>query len=42
VIDVREYARYLLCEGSATEKRELLANLRNRMIYKDRALTLAV
>ena len=38
--DIRNYAKYILKEGSTTEKRELLANLRSRIIYKDKALTL--
>lgn len=39
-INVRKYAKYLLKEGSLTEKRELLANLRSRLIYKDKKITL--
>lgn len=39
-IDVRGYAKYLLREGSTTEKRELLANLRSRLICKNKTLTL--
>ncbi|MGC9968437.1 MAG: recombinase family protein [Minisyncoccia bacterium] len=39
--DIRKYAKYLLREGSATEKRELLSNLRSRLIYKNKELTLA-
>ncbi len=35
-VDIREYAKYLLREGSTTEKRELLANLRSRLIYQNR------
>jgi len=38
--DIRKYAKHLLREGSPTEKRELLANLRSRMIYKNKELTL--
>jgi DNA invertase Pin-like site-specific DNA recombinase len=38
--DMRSYAVYLLTEGSATEKRELLGNLKSRLILKDKALTL--
>jgi site-specific DNA recombinase len=38
--DIRNYAKYILKEGSVTEKRELLANLRSRIIYKDKVLTL--
>lgn len=33
-IDVRTYAKYLLREGSITEKRELLALLQSKLIYK--------
>ena len=38
--DIRNYAKYILKEGSVNEKRELLANLRSRIIYKDKTLTL--
>ncbi len=38
--DIRNYAKYLLKEGSTSEKRELLGNLRTRIIYKDKMLTL--
>ena len=38
--DIRNYAKYILKEGTVTEKRELLANLRSRIIYKDKTLTL--
>ncbi len=38
--DVRNYAKYLLKEGSIIEKRELLGNLRSRIMYKDKVLTL--
>lgn len=40
--DIRNYAKYLLKEGSVSEKRELLGNLRSRIIYKDKKLTLVV
>ncbi len=39
-VNIRIYAKYLLKEGSVTEKRELLSNLRSRLIYKDKTLTL--
>jgi DNA invertase Pin-like site-specific DNA recombinase len=39
-VNTREYAKYLLKEGSVSEKRELLANLRSRLSYKDKKLTL--
>jgi hypothetical protein len=38
--DIRNYAKYILKEGAVTEKRELLANLRSRIVYKDKVLTL--
>jgi DNA invertase Pin-like site-specific DNA recombinase len=38
--DIRNYAKYILKEGVTMEKRELLANLRSRIIYKDKTLTL--
>lgn len=38
--DIRNYAKYILKEGSVSEKRELLGNLRSRIIYKDKALAL--
>jgi DNA invertase Pin-like site-specific DNA recombinase len=40
--DIRNYAKYILKEGAVTEKRELLANLRSRIVYKDKKLTLIV
>jgi len=39
-IDIRAYAKYLLKEGSIVEKRELLGNLRSRLVYKDRRIAL--
>lgn len=39
-MDIRNYAKYILKEGSVLEKRELLGNLRSRIIYKDKTLTL--
>jgi len=38
--DIRNFAKYILKEGTVGEKRELLANLRSRIIYKDKTLTL--
>ncbi len=40
IIGIRNYAKYILKEGGTSEKRELLANLRSRIIYKDKKLTL--
>jgi hypothetical protein len=42
VTDIRNYAKYILKEGTVMEKRELLANLRSRIMYKDKELTLIV
>lgn len=39
-MDIRNYAKYILKEGSTSEKRELLGNLRSRIMYKDKLLTL--
>jgi DNA invertase Pin-like site-specific DNA recombinase len=39
-VNIRTYAKYLLKEGSISEKRELLANLRSRLIYKHKKITL--
>jgi len=38
--DIRNYAKYLLKEGSTSEKRLLLSNLRSRIVYEDKELTL--
>jgi hypothetical protein len=38
--DIRNYAKYILKEGSVSEKRELLGNLRSRIKYQDKILTL--
>ena len=39
-IDVRTYAKHMLKEGTAHEKRELLENLRSRIVLKDRKISL--
>lgn len=39
-VNIREYAKYLLKEGSIVEKRELLANLRSKIVYVDKKLEL--
>ncbi len=38
--NIRNYAKYLLKEGAVSEKRELLGNLRSKIIYKDKKLKL--
>ena len=39
-IATREYAKYVLKEGSISEKRELLGHLRSRLVLKDKKITL--
>ncbi len=39
-IDPRDYAKYLLREGTITEKREMLACLKSRLVLKDRKILL--
>jgi len=38
--NIRNYAKYLLREGAVSEKRELLGNLRSKIVYKDKKLKL--
>lgn len=40
-LDVRAYAKYVLLEGSVSEKREPLRNLRSRLVYKNKHIVLA-
>jgi DNA invertase Pin-like site-specific DNA recombinase len=40
-VDMRVYAKYVLKEGSALEKRELLANLRSKITLNDKKLSLS-
>lgn len=39
-VNIRQYAKYLLKEGSTSDKRELLGNLRSRLSYKDKKITM--
>lgn len=39
-IDIRNYAKYLLREGTITEKRELLSFLKSKLILKDKKIIL--
>jgi len=39
-VNIRHYAKYLLKEGSVSDKRELLANLRSKLNYKDKKITI--
>ncbi|MDD2646867.1 MAG: recombinase family protein [Patescibacteria group bacterium] len=38
-VNIREYAKYLLKEGGISDKRELLANLKSKLKYKDKKIT---
>ncbi len=40
-MDVRKYAKYLLEEGTTDEKREMLGQLRGKIVLKDKKITLA-
>jgi site-specific DNA recombinase len=39
-VNIRTYVKYLLKEGTVTEKRELLGNLRSRLVYANKTITL--
>ena len=39
-INIRNYAKYLLKEGTLVEKRELLSFLKSKLILKDRKIDL--
>jgi len=39
-IDIRNYAKYMLKEGTMFEKRELLANLKSKLVLKNKAISL--
>jgi hypothetical protein len=39
-VNIRQYAKYLLKDGSVSDKRELLANLRSKLVYKDKKITM--
>ena len=39
-LDVRAYAKYVLREGSLSEKRELLGNLRSRLVYENKRISI--
>lgn len=39
-VNIRQYAKYLLKDGSTSDKRELLANLRSRLNYKDKKISM--
>jgi len=39
-VNIRTYVKYLLKEGTVTEKRELLGNLRSRLVYTEKKIHL--
>ncbi|MCL5006686.1 MAG: recombinase family protein [Patescibacteria group bacterium] len=39
-VDLRDYAKYVLKEGSAVEKRELLSCVKSRLVFKNKAVFL--
>jgi len=39
-IDIRNYAKYLLREGTLLEKRELLSFLKSKLVLKDKKIIL--
>jgi DNA invertase Pin-like site-specific DNA recombinase len=39
-VNMREYAKYVLKDGTAMEKRELLGNLRSRLMYENKVIRL--
>lgn len=40
-VDIKNYVKYLLAEGTVTEKREVLACLKSRLVFKDKVVRLA-
>lgn len=40
-VDIKNYAKYLLEEGTIVEKRELLENLKSKLILQDKKITLS-
>jgi len=39
-INTKDFAKYLLREGTLLEKRELLINLKNRIVVRDKKISL--
>jgi len=39
-LEIKNYLKYILKEGSKIEKREVLGNLKSKISYKDKELTL--
>ena len=40
IFDAKAYAIYILTEGAITEKRELLSNLKSKLMLKNRVISL--
>ena len=40
IFDAKAYAVYLLTDGSITEKRELLSNLKSKLMLKNKVISL--
>ena len=40
-LDIRNYAKYVLKEGSILEKREVLACLENKLVMRDKKIMLS-
>jgi len=38
IVDIKSYVRYLLAEGSDSEKRKFLSNLRSMLIYRNQKI----
>lgn len=41
-LDIRTYAKHLLAEGSDSEKRRFLSNLRSMLIYKNQQIGVTI
>jgi len=39
-VDIRAYAKYVLKEGSVSEKRDLLGNLRSKISYANKSISI--
>ena len=39
-VDIRNYAKYILKEGEIREKRDLLGNVKSRLIYMSKKVTI--
>lgn len=41
-LDVRAYPKYVLRKGSVSQKRELLGNLRSRLVYENKTISVVI